>query len=221
MSRGKRDTGASLNLASALYVADNYMRMADRAVKDLSSVGSAGSGQDKLGPVCLAISSFAFALEIYFKTIIFVVEGRAVQGHDLEHLWKKLPHATSKWIEINFDRNHASTGKDWNVLLMRSPYATTNSEARVVVPGASARDIVYGHRSAFTFGRYGYEEPPTLKGVPHNIPGLQLLCWLVRALACHLVSELRVASATKKEGGGEHGVSLSLPSGPVTRFPAD
>jgi hypothetical protein len=207
------------NLPSGLYLADNYMRMADRATKDIERNDSGDSG-----PICLAISSFAFALEIYFKSIVFAGEEKALKGHDLMCLWDSLPDAVRGWLSENFDRNYRSTGKDWSALFLFSiGLRGTSDVSTLAIPGASARDMVYGHRLAFTVGRYGYELPPAsqLKPILYNISGLQLLAWLSRVLAYHFFEELRALSARDDQGGQPQRATIRLPGGSIPRFPND
>lgn len=224
MAHQEQSQTSRFDLTRGLYLADNYMRMADRAVRDVSALDKSEAAGDTSGPICLAISSFAFALEIYFKSIVFAGEERALRGHDLERLWNQLPDAARGWLSDNFDRNYESTGEDWSVLLLFDAFRLDPSaRARDQTPGASARDVVYGHRQAFTVGRYGYELPPPskLKPILFNIPGLQVLSWLTRALAYHFAEQRQILSQTKGGSVERHTVTFRLPGGPIPRFPND
>jgi hypothetical protein len=176
MSRGKRPKGASFDLNIALYMADNYMRTADRAVKELPPEGVSERQTTSAGPLYLAISSLSFSLEIYFKAIVFAAQERTLEGHDLERLWGALPEAAQTWLSQNFDRNYVPTGRDWSIHLRWSPFLTgTSHEADVRTPGLSALDMVKGHCLVFTVARYGYELPAAsrLDLILYNVPGLQ------------------------------------------------
>lgn len=224
MTQNKQSQTPRFNLTCGLYLADSYMRIADRANSDVSALDSNAAPVDRSGPVCLAISSFAFALEIYFKSIVFALEERALKGHDLERLWDRLPDVVRGWLGDNFESNYKSTGKDWSVLLLFGSFrAGPSAQTRVKTPGASARDVIYGHRHAFAVGRYGYELPPPskLKPILHNIGGLQLLSWLTRALAYHVAEKRRSLSETNKGSGERHTISFRLPGGSIPRFPED
>ena len=218
MAYKKPNETHSLNLPVGLYLADNYMQMADRAIKNLAA-GEAPEG----GPVFLAISSFAFAVEVYFKSIVFVAEKKTLQGHHLERLWDKLPEVARTWLSVNFDANYKSTGKDWGVILVFGPFSAGVSEqASIRTPNACARDMVYGHRRAFEVGRYGHELPAPRKVKPilHNIRGLQLFSWLTRALAYQYSEQREILSKVPDQPTGRRNVTFPLPTS-VSPYPDD
>lgn len=224
MAKPRKAKPDALRLPTALYLADSYMRMADRAIKDLDDTRRSPEVSDESGPTYLAISSFAFAVEIHLKLAIFIATHKVAGGHDLEELWNVLPKDVETWISENFERNYASTGEDWSVLVDASPATPgTGPQSRVDIPGASARDLIVGHRRAFEVGRYGYELPgqQKLKLVAHNIHGLQLLCWLTRALAYHLAEAMLDfgAAVGSTTSDGKRTKTVRLPGGVVERFP--
>lgn len=87
----KQKNGKSFNLPRALYMADSYMRMADREISQLQSLGKSESQNMVTGSRCLVISSFAFSIEIYFKSILFCIDEVPRKGHNLVDLWNELP----------------------------------------------------------------------------------------------------------------------------------
>lgn len=207
----------------ALYMADSYMKMADREVNELFYFLSGSEFEGKTtGSKCLIISSFAFSLEIYFKSILFCVDEQTRIGHDLEILWDELPSGIQEWLTTNFDNNYKSSGKDWSVMILVSPNLRGKSKsAKIKTPGSTALDIIKGHRNAFSVGRYGYEQPapPKIKPILYNIEGLQILAWLTRGLAYHVMKKLVSAKEAKKGEGGHLTASINLPSGQIERFP--
>jgi hypothetical protein len=199
------------------------MRMADREVNELFySLSGSEFKQRTTGSKCIVISSFAFSLEIYFKTILFCADEQARGGHNLENLWNELPDGIQTWLTTNFDNNYKSTGKDWSVMLLFSPNLRgTSKKATFTTPDTTAFGMIKGHRNAFSVGRYGYEEPESqkIKPILYNINGLQILSWLTRSLAYHVSKELEAAKEAQKGEIGHHTASITLPTGQIKRFP--
>lgn len=199
------------------------MRMADRAVRELQmlqSLKEEGLEANISGPQHLATSSFAFALEVYFKAIAYSQDQRTPGGHDLIELWDDLSEQACSLIERKFDAHSNSTGQDWTVLLQwdqMSPGKELRTEVRT--PEGNVRGVLEGHRDAFKLRRYGYEVPKgTVKAHVVNIEGLQLLCWIARELATMLHHSRR---EEMKASGAKSGTIQFPVNGPVQRFPGE
>jgi hypothetical protein len=225
MTKDSQQNKEKFDLDSALYIADNYMRLADRAIKDYEIVKLKEENGTR-GPVLVAISSLAFALEIYLKSILFCLDERTSKGHDLEKLWHQLDKNIKHWLTLNFENNYKPTGANWHIMLIFSPYLRGESKnVKINIPGKTAFDMIKGHRNAFSIGRYGYElpPPPKLKPVLHDVNGLQILSCLTRGLAYHLEKELTNAKKAligKKRGGRiEH--PYEFPTDYIDKFPSD
>jgi hypothetical protein len=232
MARKKKIKEIEFHLDVALYTADGYMRMADRAVEELGMLDvfkRSGLEGDKRGPVCLAISSMAFALEIYFKSIAYIQDQKTLGGHDLVEIWKDISKQAREVIRNKFDANYSSSGTDWSILVAWNHHNGISNPARIRTLGATADDIIDGHRYAFAVERYGYEvpKPPAVKAMVYNVEGLQLICLITRELAILLAEAQRTliedhysgAKATK-DSSDRYTLSVKLPAdGPIKKLP--
>ena len=215
MARQKQPKGVKFDLSTALYTADSYMIMADRAVSELRILKTSDLSGNEISSAYLAISSFAFSLEIYLKSVTFALDERCIHGHDLELIWGKLEPSIREWLDDGFKYNYESDGKDWSAALSWNPFSGASPRGTFQTPNSSAAGIIEGHRRAFEIGRYGYEipPPPDVKIVMHNIPGLQLLCWLARKLAYHCVEKRRAAMEAVKQIDWRHPNQFKIPGG--------
>lgn len=215
---GSKNQACNFNLQGALYTADSYMRLAHQATNDLSKQDDSSK---RCGPILLAISSLAFALEVYFKAIIYSTKQKIAVGHDLDELWNELPEVVREWLTKNFEDNYKSKGENWGTILMRAPSSSDSNIIKAESPGFTAPDIIKGHRLAFTIARYGYELTPELRAVSYNIDGLRLLSWLTRRMAID-VTEARISlEKSSKDKSGTRSISIPQPSGVIERFPID
>lgn len=237
----KKGQKKTFNIELAHLMADEYMRMADRAIKKMPKEGKTAKrriidnqkGLESSACIYIAISALAFAIEIHFKSILFTIKKGAQEGHDLEQLWKSLPKPIQTWISEVFDNNFDSETKKWAFILSFSPPSpnlfTTNppkkvkaTPSEIQIPNSTAFGMIKGHCIAFQQGRYAYERPPApkLKHILYNLDGLQLLAWLTRALAIQTHKEFALARKTGKikDLGDTMSVEINFPKS-VEKFP--
>lgn len=202
----------TFNLKLAHFMADDYLRMADRSIKAIPQ----RQKDEKTASICLAISSLAFAMEIYLKSILFSIDERTEGGHDLAKLWKRLPAPIKDWLSQNFVDNFDSENEKWTYIVFFSPHLRgLDIPTKIKMPDFTAYGIIKGHRDAFRMGRYAFERPPgrKLKTIIYNLNGLKILSWLIRELAHHSAKAVEEA---KKSGEGEDlGAKISV----TVKFP--
>jgi HEPN domain-containing protein len=201
----KRRKSADLNVSTALYIADSYFLAAVRAGLDHRRE-KAESKQDYSGATCIAISSHAFAIEVYIKALIFLVDSKVYGSHDLRFLWKNLPLVIREWVSEAFEKNISEDNKEWSVSMFSNIKTTGVVFSESFTTGKnSAYGIITSHRLAYQIGRYAYEMPPPdeLKCIPHNIPGLELVSGLLRLLAHHITNGIKNGEKEIKDCGSQ------------------
>ncbi len=223
MARNKERTDLEIDADAALYMADSYLALADRALQDYAKRRFGELDGDTRGPVYIAVSSMVFALEVYLKTIIFTLSDRTIRGHDLESIWLALPKQIRADVEYKHAANYQCKAGDWIPLHVISSRLRGESKIRkVYIPHGTALDIIRGHSTAYEAGRYGYEylKPPNFKTFLRNIPGLQVLCWICREYTEVLWTARVDAIRGLGTQGGKWSVRLHLPkSRPLVQYP--
>lgn len=224
--RKKKKKVSDLSVATALYTADSYFVAAVRAALDSKEPQPKDPPQQFDGPSCVAISSHAFAIEVYIKTLIYLVDGRVVENHDLMFLWHKLPSAIREWISSAFEENLDEQSKYWTVSAFVNPNLSGSTGPVKVATGEnSAEGIIKSHRLAFLVGRYAYELPSAseMKLIAHNVPALERVSALLRALAYHVKNRVESEQAVfRKEGAGpgeKRVINIDFPSGRLEPYP--
>lgn len=197
---------------SALFIADSYKRSGDRAYSRLQHLTDTEFKTEYNSAVYVIISSFAFSIEVYLKTIVFCLNETPLTGHDLAKLWNQLPKSVQNWLNNNFKRNFQSTGKDWKIHIIFDELPPDQIvENRVKVPDGTAHGMIKGHRDAFQVGRYAFELPEKYKTKPviYCLPGINLLSQLTRGLAYHIFTERQKLINTST---GESQGTISFPN---------
>lgn len=194
------------NLEMAHYMVDEYLKMASYSHENVSQK----KGVENSGSIALAISNYAFAIEILLKALIFTQKEAIFEGHDLAFLWNQQNQETKEWISKQFDLNFDKENETWSVLAIFAPQkAGWKQNLNFKTRENSAVGMIKSHKLAFEHGRYAYEQPSggKIKGIQFNLNGLRLLATIIRGVSLHLYIE-------KKIKGG----SMSLNHGEKTTF---
>lgn len=223
----KKNKVADLSTNTSLYIADSYLVAAIRAGLDYRKDMEKPKKQYS-GAACVAISSHAFAIEVYIKSLLYLIESRVYDNHDLMFLWNKLPVDVREWISATFEYNLGEDKREWTISIFANPKLAGESHVTSVKTGEnSAEGIIKSHRLAFQIGRYAYELPASkdIKLIPHNIPALELVSGLFRSLAHYINNRMEAAaSKIRVEGRGSERrrtLEVDLPSGQLEVYPED
>lgn len=226
MSKKKRVV--DLHVPMALYTADSYFVAAVRARYDSQEKMVRGKLERFSGQSCVAISSHAFAIEVYIKVLIYLVEGLVFDSHDLMYLWHKLPADLRAWISENFENNLDDESKKWaNSLFIDPRLIGTSKVVKARTGENTAKGVLKSHKLAFQIGRYAYELPSEngLKAIPHNVPALELVSALLRGLTYHLHNKRDEAMQSSKSrfipAGTKQSLNVELPTGKLDAYPED